>query len=220
MDNTLSFHSSVQAQGMGIPNDEHEFNVVDDGKSAILSIYDSTQYDLSTYGIEGQGWGINNYFQKVDIATNELLFEWSAADFVNVSDTYIKPDSTDISGTGLSQWSPFDWFHLNAVDQYPNGDYLVSSRHCSTIYRVSGNNGSILWRLGGVSSDFSFAPGLNFSFQHDARLRYENDTHTIISIFDNASNGYNQSSRYSSGMVLSIDHTNKSCSLLQQDRAP
>ena len=214
MDNTLSFHSTVQGQGAGIPNDQHEFNVVDGGESVLMSIYDSTQYELSEYGIEGQGWGITNYFQKVKIDTNELVFEWSAADHVNVTDSYIKPNTTDISGTGLSQWSPFDWFHLNSVDQFPDGDFLVSSRHCSTIYRVSGKDGGILWRLGGVSSDFSFAPGLNFSFQHDARLRYQNKTHTIISIFDNASNGYNQSSRYSSGKVLSLDHTANYCSLL------
>lgn len=221
MDNTLSYHASVQAQGGIMPNDEHEFNVVDDGQSVLISIYETLQHDLTDYNItEGQGWMINNWFQKVHIATNELLFEWSAADFVPITDTYIKPNSTDVSGTGLSPFSPFDWFHINSIDSFPNGDYLVSGRHVSTIYRVSGQDGSIIWQLGGVSSDFSFAPGVNFSFQHDARLRFQNETTTIISIFDNASNGFNQSSRYSAGKILALDHTTNTCSLLREFVAP
>ena len=159
--------------------------------------------------------------RRLNLATNELLFEWSALDHVNISETWIKPNSTDISQVPD--------FHLSVRSigsisipsiRFPNGDYLVSSRHTSTIFRIDGNDGSVVWRLGGSSSDFSFAKGLNFTFQHDARLRFQNDTHTIISIFDNASNQFNQSSRYSSGKVLSLDHTDNSCSQLALFIAP
>jgi hypothetical protein len=39
-------------------------------------------------------------------------------------------------------------------------------------------------------------------------------------LFDNASNGYNQTSRYSAGMILKLDHTTQSVSLVQDYIAP
>ena len=76
--------------------------------------------------------------------------------------------------------------HFNSLDKFPNGDYLLSSRHTSTIYKISHDDGSILWRLGGVQSDFDIPADVVFSRQHDARFMAENATHTIISFFDNS----------------------------------
>ena len=115
--------------------------------------------------------------------------------------------------------------HINAIDKNSAGDYLVSARHTNTIYKVAGTNGSILWQLGGTAataSDFTLATGFNFSSQHDVRFVSENATTTVISIFDNASNGYahSQTSSYSSGMIIAIDHTTSSASLLERYICP
>lgn len=56
--------------------------------------------------------------------------------------------------------------------------------------------------------------------QHDARLQSENDTHTIVSIYDNASNGLNKTATESSGMVISLDHGANTASLISQTFAP
>jgi len=79
--------------------------------------------------------------------------------------------------------------HMNSIDKNADGDYLVSARHTSTIYKISGYDGSIIWQLGGYNSSFIHVDGFNFSWQHDARFRKENSTHTIISFLNNASNG-------------------------------
>ena len=121
---------------------------------------------------------------------------------------------------GSTPTLPWDWFHINAVDQNADGDYLVSARHVSTIYKVSGQDGHVIWRLGGKMSDFHFPTGLNFSFQHDARWREENATTTILSLFDNGSNGFNETSKYSRGMILKVDHTDNTVTLLRHYVAP
>jgi hypothetical protein len=76
--------------------------------------------------------------------------------------------------------------HANSVDKFDNGDYLLSSRALDTIYRINATDKSIAWRLGGKYSDFVM--DFNFSSQHHAKVYTENETATVISFFDNASN--------------------------------
>jgi hypothetical protein len=107
------------------------------------------------------------------------------------------------------------------VDKTRDGDYLISARHTNTIYKVSGINGSIMWRLGGKRSDFLLLDGLNFSSQHDVRIQSENNTVSLITIFDNASDEDERqppSSRCSSGKLLALYTTTSpmTAKLIQQ----
>ena len=93
------------------------------------------------------------------------------------------------------------------MDKTRDGDYLISARYTNTIYKVSGIDGSIMWRLGGKRSDFQLLDGLNFTSQHDVRVRSENDTVTLITIFDNASDDDDRqppSSRCSNGKLVAL----------------
>jgi hypothetical protein len=63
------------------------------------------------------------------------------------------------------------------------------------MFKISGSDGSILWTLSGKSLDFDHSNGFNFSWQHDARYIYENQTTSIISFFDNAGVGMNEESK-------------------------
>ena len=111
---------------------------------------------------------------------------------------------------------------MNSVDENEDGDYLISARHMNAVYKINENNGNIIWRLGGSMPDFTFEPGLNFSSQHDARWIYSDASTDIISLFDNASNGFNSSASRSSGMVLKLDYTANPpfCSLLRSFPSP
>jgi hypothetical protein len=79
---------------------------------------------------------------------------------------------------------------MNSVEKFPDGDYLISVRYTSAIYRVSRTSGEVVWRLGGKLTDFE--QNFNFSGQHDARIVSHNETMTVISFFDNASVNMNQ----------------------------
>ena len=75
--------------------------------------------------------------------------------------------------------------HINSVDKNVEGDYLVSARHVKTIYKISGVDGHIIWRLGGKRSTFTM--DYEFNFQHNARYRDDNGAATTISLYDNGS---------------------------------
>lgn len=70
-----------------------------------------------------------------------------------------------------------------------------------------------MWQLGGKHSDFS--QNFNFSYQHAVRFVSENSTTTVISFFDNASDGFNSSAYYSEGKVVAINNSTMNATLLQ-----
>ncbi|KAL2406423.1 hypothetical protein ABEF93_006382 [Exophiala dermatitidis] len=201
--------ATVKSQNGRPPIDMHECNLVDDGRSMIVDIYQVERYDLSQYGItEGEGWIRDGLFQKIDVETGELLFEWSALDHVNPSESYVPVGSTSgaAGGNGLDAGGAWDFLHLNAVDQTPEGDYIISCRHTQTIYKISGKDGHIIWRLGGKKSDFKLQSGVLFGYQHHVRWRWSNATTEIITLFDNAYDGFHKSALRSSGKMIKLEY--------------
>ncbi|EXJ94425.1 hypothetical protein A1O1_02820 [Capronia coronata CBS 617.96] len=201
--------ATIKAQNGRPAIDMHECNLVEDGRSMIVDIYQVERYDLTPYGLtSGEGWIRDGLFQKIDVATGELLFEWSALDHISPSESYVGL-GTNIgatAGTGFDAVSAWDWIHLNAVDETPEGDYIVSCRHTQAIYKVSGKDGQILWRLGGKKSDFALEAGVLFGYQHHVRWHSSNGTTEIITLFDNASNGVNFTSPRASGKIIKLEH--------------
>lgn len=200
-------------------SDMHEFRPINDGKTALMTIYQQRQFDMTPWNVKtGVGWLMESVFQEIDVETNDVLFEWRSLDHVDPSSSYTWPAHTDTSGTGLNVHEPWDYFHINSVDKNAAGDYLISSRHTSAIYKVSGKDGSVMWRLHGAQPSFR---NINFSFsqQHDARWLYENATHTLLSLYNNGYNGFNKTHTYSAGMIIMIDHVEKTATQLR-DYAP
>ncbi|CDM34811.1 hypothetical protein DTO013E5_3279 [Penicillium roqueforti] len=219
MDNNYRVVRSVQPGGGMASSDMHEFRPINDGKTALMTIYQQRQFDMTPWNVKtGVGWLMESVFQEIDVETNDVLFEWRSLDHVDPSSSYTWPAHTDTSGTGLNVHEPWDYFHINSVDKNAAGDYLISSRHTSAIYKVSGKDGSVMWRLHGAQPSFR---NINFSFsqQHDARWLYENATHTLLSLYNNGYNGFNKTHTYSAGMIIMIDHVEKTATQLR-DYAP
>ncbi|KAK5166710.1 uncharacterized protein LTR77_008254 [Saxophila tyrrhenica] len=188
--------------------DGHEYNVLPDGKTLLLSTIWTMKTDASDLGeSERDVW--NTGFREIDMNTGEVLFEWIPTEgHVKLS------ESCDVVGMDpkYNPGKPWDWFHINSVDKTFNGDYIVSSRHTSTIYKISKEDGSIIWRLGGCGgSDFDMEEDLEFRWQHHARLRYENMTHTVISVFDNHGDDQERNPdipiHTSAGKIMILDHS-------------
>lgn len=222
--------ASVQTGGNVTPADQHEFQLTPGEETALLTSYQTIPFDLSAPqygGITGQqGWLQEGVFQEVNVTTGEVLFEWFSSNHVDISDSRVAPHSSDVAGDGLTPHSAWDYFHINSIAKSTtSANYLVSARHVSTIYYINATDESIIWRLScpgsgtPTSSDFD-CQSFNFSMQHDARFQSENDTTTVISIFDNASNGDNFTASQSSGMVISLDHNANTATLLSQTFAP
>lgn len=225
MDKHYRIVKTVESSGASASSDMHEFRIApySEGKTALMTVYQPRMYDLTTnprYKVKGgMGWIVEGVFQEVDIETGRVVFEWRSTDHLDPSLSYTMPSTTDTSGNGLTENTPWDYFHMNSIDKNEEGDYLISARHMAAIYKLSGKDGHIIWELGGVNPTFNQV-NFRFSSQHHARFISENSTHTILTFYDNASNGINITNQFSQGYFISIDHVAMTATAIKAYNAP
>lgn len=214
-DSTYREIARVEA-GNGHEGDHHEFRLTDEG-TALITIYNEERVDLGAVGGPEDGWMINGYLQEIDIATGEVLLEWSAYDHVPIAestgalvpDAGATEDPRDDDGT---EKTPYDWFHINSVAEDGDDGLLVSARHTDAVYSIDRRTGALRWTLGGTGSDFTFGEGAEFGRQHDAQ-RLPDGT---ISLFDNAP----PDSPDSRGLVLALDEGEGTATVVREWRHP
>jgi len=90
-----------------------------------------------------------------------LLFSWTPFDHFDITD--LPP--ADRAGANVN------WTHGNALSLDVDGNIVVSFRNLNEITKIDVATGEIVWRLGGVRSDFAFAAaGPAFMRQHGLRV--------------------------------------------------
>lgn len=201
---------TVQSCSATASADMHEFILTADN-TAIITVY-QPQYH------QGR-WILNSLFQEVALDDGRCVFEWSALDHIDLNESYVPIDSYALVGSGTNQARAWDYCHINSVEKLCNGDFLVSLRHTDTILRISGNDGRILWRLNGKKTDFEMV-GTSFRRQHMARVMEEEANHTIISLFNNDSDGFTAKGQVATGVVVRVDHSNNTATEVTQFRVP
>ncbi len=111
--------------------------------------------------------------------------------------------------------------HVNSIAKSEaTGHYLISARHTSALYLIDHTNGQIIWQLSADGRSTYACQGFSFSYQHDARILSENNLSTVISIFDNASDGNNRTSDQSSAKIIGLDHATRTATLIASIPAP
>lgn len=172
-DNTYRLIKNIAAQ-KNYTSDIHEFLLTPQNTALLLSTK-AIKMDLTPFGGPKNGYVQDFAVQEIDIKTNNLIFFWNALDHISLTDSY-EPASSATSSNNI-----WDAFHLNSISLTDNeNEILISGRNTWTIYKVHKPTKKIIWRLGGKQSDFTFANGTTFSWQHDARFLPNN----LISLFD------------------------------------
>ena len=173
----------------GLPGDHHEF-VISSRDTALVTIYAEKPMDLSPYGGPEDARVMDGVAQEIDIETGEVLFEWHSLEHVGVdeSDYEIPPELAE----------PYDYFHINSIEEEGEDHFLISARRTSAVYKVDRRTGEVVWRLGGKRSDFEMGEGAVFAFQHDARRQPDG----TITLFDNRGAAMEEQSR---GIRLRLD---------------
>ena len=107
------------------------------------------------------------YLQEVD--SNKVVFDWLSTDYI---------DKTNWLDSAFQKSAGPDYVHFNAIDTLPDGNWLCSFRHISSIVKINRveNTGDILWRLGGAEGDSLYA----FHGQHYARYHEKDSTITLF----------------------------------------
>lgn len=144
--------------------DMHETKITPEGTMLVAAI-NITQFDLTPVGGPEDGWIADSLFYEIDIKTNEILFRWSAIEHVDeISLASVLP-TYPLGDLGRNQSYPYGYFHINAVEKFADGSYLIDSRHLCSMYHIS-LDGSVEWTL--HVSFFSFLKsshyGSNFHF--------------------------------------------------------
>ena len=169
---TVSPGNGLKSQGA----DSHEFMLGHQGKeaTAFIEIWQPTQANLTSIGGPPNGEVYDWIIQEIDIATGKVIWEWHALGHVPVKDSYLPYVSGQI----------YEYFHLNSIQQLPDGNILISARNTWAVYLINKKTGKIIWRLGGKRSSFKRAAHTNFEWQHDAVLH----NNGLLTLFDDASN--------------------------------
>lgn len=128
------------------------------------------------------------------------------------------------NGEGYNSTDAWNYFHINSVDKNEEGDYLISARCYSAIFKISGKTGKVLWQLGGGHgrSSFTVDDDASFAYQHDARFVSRNGHTEVISLHDNSAFNSPQVAlrNCSTARYIEIDHTSRTAKSLRAFPAP
>jgi hypothetical protein len=148
--------NGYQTQGF----DLHDFTLTPSG-TALAAVWTTPVHaNLTSVGGPANGTVYDWIIQEVDAATNKVVWEWHALGHVPISASYRK----------YVPGQPYDYFHLNSIQQLPDGRILISARHTWAVYSIDKKTGKIAWELGGKHSSFKMGPGTRFFWQHHATL--------------------------------------------------
>ncbi len=191
----------VQA-GNGYKADLHDFHITPQA-TALVTVFNPIDCNLSSLGGRSDSAVTDTMFQEIDLRTGLVRREWSALDHVALSDSYMTAASAD------REW-PFDFFHLNSVDQTAAGTTLISSRNTSALFELNTISGQVVSQLGGKRSTVKLASGATTAYQHDATVQ-PNGT---ITVFDNGSSP--KVHPQSRALVLSVNPQTRTESVLSE----
>ncbi|OTA96352.1 hypothetical protein M434DRAFT_375167 [Hypoxylon sp. CO27-5] len=182
----------------------------------LVTAYNVTRYDLSSVGGPQDGWVTDCLFYELDIKTSEILFKWSVLDHVDQIPISNVLQFYPISDFGKNQSVPYGYFHINSVDKFEDGSYLISSRYYCSVFKIS-RNGTVEWTLQGhTGGDFQLDGRLSFCYQHDARIRHDLGNIVQISIFDNDNSDVESGVNQTKGIFMTLDTETKKATLDQE----
>jgi hypothetical protein len=201
------------AVGNGYGLDGHDFKLLPNGDALILET-ENWPLDMSQYFPGGRPDAVLSSVVFQEIApNNQVLFEWHARFHLAVT------DSLD-----YNTLASVDWTHANSLTIDPlDNNYLLSLRGFCQIIKISRTNGAVLWRLGGVSNNFTFIG----EHPEDAPYYFigEHNIHRLANgdllFFDNGSlsgQGSLPGRTYSRAVEYHLDETNMTATLVWEYR--
>jgi hypothetical protein len=189
----------------GLSADLHEFEITPQNTALLTANYPVYWNTTGVKGGNAHDVVLDSVVQEIDIPTGFVLFQWDSLDHVPITATYEQhPQATG---------HPFDYFHVNSIQQDHSGNLIVSARNTWAAYQVNHKTGAIQWTLGGKLSTFKMGKGAQFAFQHDVRVR--NTADSKVTMFDDEA-GPPKIAKQSRVLTLSVNFANKTASVAQQ----
>jgi Arylsulfotransferase (ASST) len=188
--------------GNGYTADLHDFHMTAQG-TAILTVFEPIACDLSQVGGPRSGAVTDSLFQEVDLRTGLVRREWHSVDHIPLSDSY------SAAATSSAEW-PFDYAHINSIEQLAGGSTLISARNTWALYELSTATGQVTLQIGGKHSSLKLPSAAQTAYQHDASVLANGQ----ISVFDNG--GVPMVHPQSRALIESIDPSSATGQLVAQ----
>lgn len=177
----------------------HELRILNDSSTALACMYRSAMVNLAGFNRPQEETLVTTGgFVEFNVETGEILAQWNSIDHIEVHESNML-----LSTSSASKEHSNDYVHANAVDKNEAGDYIISMRFTDTIYGISGEDGRVIWRLGGPKSDFK--QDFNFSRQHDAKFLSSTGATHVISFLNNAADERGDLEPVSSALIVELD---------------
>ena len=146
LDHNFQEIDRVDAIGNGINHtDFHDFLILENGNYAFLS-YNGVERDGVFYE--------DSVVVVIDPTTKEEVFRWDSWEEIGSNIGTPENEVVDIGEQLGGETRIPEYAHINSLFQDENGDYIMSLRFTSSIIKVDGETSEIIWRLGGLRSDF------------------------------------------------------------------
>lgn len=145
--------------------DDHDLQLTGQGAAmrAHLFTYSVRDLDMTEFGGGSDVSVAGHQIVRTD-AAGHVEFFWDAW-------AHLTPDEW-LGDADAKQRASTDYDHPNALTFDQTGNYVVSWRNLNQVMAIDSRTGDILWRLGGMKSDFQFvgdAAG-GFSKQHSVKV--------------------------------------------------
>lgn len=185
--------------GEDIMIDPHGFIWIDEGHY-ILTAYKQMTLDVP----EDLGATENKADLAVlfiqEIKDDKVLWEFSTADY----EQFLYESNSVTWKKSMERCH--DYVHFNYMDIDKDGNLLVSCRHLDAILKISREDGSLVWQLGGDYDEFKLTAEQKFSYQHSIIVTENGD----YMLFDNANTAVGaKTANYSSVIRMTVDEATK-----------
>jgi outer membrane protein assembly factor BamB len=192
----------------------HEF-LITPWNTALILADTTTTANLTSIGGPSDQQVIDGIVQEIDIKTGQVLFQWDSADHVPYRDSQLP-----LPGSAFTPW---DWFHINAVHLDTDGNLLVDARNTWTTYKVNIRTGQIIWELGGKQSSFTLKAAPGQVLDRDGEIfAWQHDPEAIgggkYTLFDDESGG--DLLGYSRAVTVRLDLQTHVATLIKSDDQP
>lgn len=165
----------------------HEIDLDEKGNIFTL-VYDTREVDLTSVGgkkkdtVKGDGILVLNH-------KGEKVWEWSVFDVMSpLEDKRILKTKND-------------WLHANSLFKDKQGNYIISFRNISQIWKINVQTGALIWKLGGLDSDFEMPENAIFSGQHNVRFNEKGE----LVLLDNGNLRFKPGHKQISGKLKILD---------------
>jgi hypothetical protein len=138
---------------------------------------------------------LDSIVQEIDVHTGLVMWEWQSLGHVPLAQSHQPPPKS----------GPYDYFHLDSLQQLPDGDLLIGARNTWAAYDLRMHTGGIDWQLGGRLTSFTLGPGVRFAWPEEVEMLGGKQ----LAVYD----GGVSSSSAPRGEILNLERASKAASL-------